>query len=92
MDDPPDGGIRRAQSLLEDLAAVSADGRLTELGHRMADLGFHPRMGAIAVHGQDHGQAQLAAEVVAVLDTGGIGGSEVAEAVRDLRAAAVRRL
>jgi ATP-dependent helicase HrpB len=44
LDPPPQGAFAQAQSLLRDLGAVDAGGRATAHGHRIAELGAHPRL------------------------------------------------
>lgn len=87
LDTPPADALDRARFLLDDLGALDARSRLTALGRRIANFGFHPRLGAIAAAATDpHGPGPgLAADVIAVLDAAGTGTSEVAEGVRSLR-------
>lgn len=95
MDPPPSSSLEHATSLLEELGALrlrrgttapGPDAQLTMLGRRLAGLGFHPRIGAIAALGEQRGEPGLAAEVAAVLEADGGDHLEVAEAVRSLRA------
>jgi ATP-dependent helicase HrpB len=95
MDPPPSSSLEHATSLLEELGALrlrrgtagsGPDAQLTPLGRRLASLGFHPRIGAIAALGEQRGEPALAAEVAAVLEADGGDHLEVAEAVRSLRA------
>ncbi len=86
VDSPPATSLESARSLLIDLGALGEDGRLTALGDAMAGLGFHPRLGAIALAGLERGRAELAAELVSVLDAGRSHSAEVVDAVRELRA------
>ena len=93
LDPPPAGALDRAADLLVELGALGADGRLTPTGRRTAEVGFHPRLGAIVAAAEpggrgDPGRGVLGAEVLAVLDAGGAGVSEVAEGVRALRSGA----
>jgi ATP-dependent helicase HrpB len=65
--DPPWGPpMAAANRLLADLGAIGADGRLTARGRALAELGFHPRLGAVVLAALDgplgsRGAAQLAA-------------------------------
>lgn len=96
LDPPPAASQARAVELLGELGAVvSRDGphggadslrnQLTGFGHRLARLGFHPRIGAIAADGSERGQTDLAAEIAAVLESDGGDHLEVSEAVRAVR-------
>lgn len=88
LDEPPDGAVRSAEGLLGLLGAVDGDGRLTPTGRELADVGFHPRLAAVAVEGRRAGDAELAADVVAVLETARSGDLDVVEHVRQLRTGA----
>ena len=80
--------VRSAEGLLGLLGAVDGDGRLTPTGRELADVGFHPRLAAVAVEGRRAGDAELAADVVAVLETARSGDLDVVEHVRQLRTGA----
>ncbi len=81
LDPPPAHALERAADLLRDLGALDAAGRLTARGKAIAALGFHPRIGAIATEaGRQH--AALAAEICALLETGGAGDIELSERIR----------
>lgn len=85
VDEPDPGGVARAAQLLEELGAVGSDGRLTARGRAMAEIGFHPRVAAVAIEGRRRGRADVAAEVIAVLETSRAGGTDLVERVRALR-------
>ncbi len=86
LDTPDARSVERAEQLLVALGAIDADGRQTERGRSMADIGFHPRFAAVALAGHELAQPELAAEVVAVLETSRSGGVDLVERVRELRA------
>lgn len=90
LDAPPQDAMERARTLLVQLGAVDTrdDGRaaLTAPGREMADIGFHPRLAAIARQGRRLGCTSLAAEVLAVLETSRSGEVDLTERVRLLRA------
>jgi ATP-dependent helicase HrpB len=46
LDAPPRGALTQAYALLQALAALSSDGRITDLGRRMLALGTAPRLAA----------------------------------------------
>ncbi|OOG40401.1 ATP-dependent helicase HrpB [Rhodanobacter sp. C05] len=49
LDPPPAGALAQARELLTNLAALTADGRITTLGRQMLELGATPRLGAAAL-------------------------------------------
>ena len=86
LDPPPPAPLDRAVALLTSLGALDDDGSLTARGRRMAGIGFHPRLAAVALAAEDHGiDAALTAEVLAVLETSRSGELDVAERVRSLQ-------
>ena len=85
LDTPDARSVERAEELLAALGAVDADGRQTDRGRSMADIGFHPRFAAVALAGLELSEPDLAAEVVAVLETSRSGGVDLVERVRELR-------
>ncbi|MFE7588392.1 ATP-dependent helicase HrpB [Kitasatospora sp. NPDC057512] len=66
-DAPPAGAMAAARQTLTALGAVSADGRATPRGVRLARTGLHPRLGRALVDGAAAVGARRAAEVVALL-------------------------
>jgi ATP-dependent helicase HrpB len=68
QDAPPTGALAAAQALLADLGALDGEGRITEPGRRMAQLGAHPRLAAMMLAAQDAGEAALAADIAALLE------------------------
>ncbi|GAB3872632.1 ATP-dependent helicase HrpB [Kibdelosporangium lantanae] len=66
-DQPPEGALRAGQAVLAQLGAI-ADGRPTDRGRRMAELGLHPRLARALLDGADRVGARNAANVVALLD------------------------
>ncbi|MEU4116314.1 ATP-dependent helicase HrpB [Kitasatospora sp. NPDC028055] len=66
-DAPPAGAMAAARQTLTALGAVSADGRATDRGVRLARTGLHPRLGRALVDGAAAVGARRAAEVVALL-------------------------
>ena len=49
LDPPPAGALAQARDLLGRLGALGSDGRITELGRRMLELGASPRLAAAAL-------------------------------------------
>jgi ATP-dependent helicase HrpB len=68
---PPEAALAAAESLLKRLGAL-ADGALSPVGRRMAELPLHPRLARLAVAGQDFGIPQLALRAAALLETGNL--------------------
>ena len=66
-DPPAAGALAAARALLADLGAVT-DGALTPLGRRMAQLGAHPRLGAMMLAAGSPETAALAADLAALLE------------------------
>ncbi|WP_344342954.1 helicase-related protein, partial [Kitasatospora putterlickiae] len=66
-DRPPTGAMAAARETLVALGAVSAEGRATPRGVRLARTGLHPRLARALVDGAPLVGADRAAEVVALL-------------------------
>jgi ATP-dependent helicase HrpB len=66
-DAPPEGALKAGQAVLEQLGAVE-NGRPTDRGRRMAELGLHPRLARALLDGAERVGARNAANVVALLD------------------------
>ena len=66
-DPPAAGALAAARALLADLGAV-AQGALTPLGRRMAQLGAHPRLAAMMLAASAPGTTALAADLAALLE------------------------
>lgn len=84
LDPPPRLGLERAQQLLDLLGACDGSGRLNGQGRRLAEIGFHPRLAAIALHGVSLGHGDLAAEVCALLETAGPGSVDLLDRLEAL--------
>ncbi|MEU2516566.1 ATP-dependent helicase HrpB [Streptomyces syringium] len=67
LDPPPSGAMAAAREVLVATGAVSADGRPTQRGLRMARVGLHPRLARALLDGAREVGARRAAEVVALL-------------------------
>lgn len=84
-DPPPEGALSAGTELLRTLGAITGDAAVTPRGARLADVGLHPRLARALLDGADEAGADLAAEVVALLDSGSAGDVDVEEALRYLR-------
>lgn len=100
LDAPPASAVSAARELLQRLAAVDADGRLTAHGRLVARLPLGPRIAHMLLLAASHGQAEEAAELAVLLEERGLGGnsSDIEERLRRLpgdrgaRAGQARRL
>ncbi len=64
---PPSGPLAAAGTLLGELGALS-DGKITDLGRRMARLGAHPRLSAMMLAAGTPPEAALACDIAALLE------------------------
>ena len=60
LDCPSAGGWAAARSLLQEMGCLEVSGSITDLGHRVLELGVHPRIGCVASSGFP-GAVELAA-------------------------------
>ena len=67
LDPPPTPALAQARTLLMELGALSADGRITREGEAMAALPLHPRLAHMALRAKERGQGRLAAAIAALL-------------------------
>jgi len=67
-DSPPAGAIKTATTLLTELGALDAAGKLTPRGRRMAELGATPRLAALMLAAETPGEQALAADLAALLE------------------------
>jgi ATP-dependent helicase HrpB len=77
LDPPPKAALAEGRSLLRELGAVDADGRITEEGRQLARLPLHPRLACMVALGAAAGAGLLAAEIAAVVSERGLGGGDV---------------
>jgi ATP-dependent helicase HrpB len=68
LDPPPAGALAAARSLLRELDALDADGRITPTGRAMARMGTHPRLARMMLAAADEGEKALAADLAALLE------------------------
>ncbi|MGF9760849.1 ATP-dependent helicase HrpB [Microvirga sp. 0TCS3.31] len=74
LDPPPAPALKEARALLQQLGALDAEGRITEVGHKLRDLPLPPRLARMVLLAGECGQARDAADVAAVLVERGLGG------------------
>ncbi|WP_460605545.1 ATP-dependent helicase HrpB [Jatrophihabitans fulvus] len=85
-DPPPGPALEAATDLLRRLGAVEADGRVTDRGRRMAELGVHPRLARAVLDGAPLVGGERARGIVALLSdeslTGRASGDDLAAVFR----------
>ena len=74
LDPPPAAALAQARRLLQELAAIDADGRITAFGRRLRALALPPRLAAMLIAAAADHQQELAADVAAILTERGLGG------------------
>lgn len=64
---PPAAALEAAESLLNQLGAVTSSGEVSELGRRMLRFAVHPRQARLIVEAESRGVGELGALVAALL-------------------------
>jgi ATP-dependent helicase HrpB len=77
LDPPPAPALKEATSLLRELDALDADGRITEEGKSLRALALPPRLARMIVDAHRYGAGEAAADIAAVLTERGLGGDSV---------------
>lgn len=77
LDPPPAPALAEARTLLTELDALDADGRITAEGHSLRALALPPRLARMIVDSYRHGAGLQAALCAAVLTERGLGGDSV---------------
>ena len=77
LDPPPAPALKEARSLLRELGALDADGRITAEGTSLRALALPPRLSRMIVDSQALGAGDEAAAIAAVLTERGLGGDSV---------------
>jgi ATP-dependent helicase HrpB len=77
LDPPPGPALKEAKSLLNELGALDADGRITAEGKRLRALALPPRLARMIVDSDRFGAGEPSAEIAAVLTERGLGGDSV---------------
>jgi len=77
LDSPPAPALKEARSLLRELGALDADGRITAEGKSLRELALPPRLARMIVDSHRLGAGREAAEIAAVLTERGLGGDSV---------------
>lgn len=77
LDPPPVPALAEARALLTELAAIDADGRITETGHRMRGLALPVRLAHMLAEAARSGHANEASELAVLLGERGLGGNDI---------------
>ncbi|ANE47632.1 ATP-dependent helicase [Paenibacillus swuensis] len=67
LDPPPAPAYAQARALLRRLGALTEAGAITPHGHRMAELGLHPRLAHMLLRAQEMGWSRQACDLAALL-------------------------
>ena len=77
LDPPPQAALTEAKSLLIELGAIDAQGRITDEGRQLRALPLPPRLARMVVDAAREGAAQTAALIAAILSERGLGGTDI---------------
>ncbi|UWU77586.1 ATP-dependent helicase HrpB [Bradyrhizobium huanghuaihaiense] len=77
LDPPPQPAWKEAKSLLSELNALDADGRITAEGKSLRALALPPRLARMIVDSHRAGAGEDAAEIAAIITERGLGGDSV---------------
>ena len=83
-DQPPAGTWAEAHALLVALGVLTAEGRPTALGRRVAELPLHPRLGRMVTQAHDRGLGWMAVVAATLLDERDVVGGRRDERSADL--------
>jgi ATP-dependent helicase HrpB len=76
LDSPPQAALGEARTLLTELGALNAAGRITDEGRRLRHLPLPPRLARMVVDAAKDGAGETAAAIAAVLTERGLGGDD----------------
>lgn len=87
LDPPPAPALKEARQLLVSLHALDENGAITPQGQAIRALALPPRLARMVIEAAKLGEAQLAADLAAVLVERGLGGERIdlAERVENFR-------
>jgi ATP-dependent RNA helicase HrpB len=74
LDPPPQSALSEAKTLLSELGALDAQGRITDEGRKLRALPLPPRLARMVVDAAAEGAGEPAAQIAAVLTERGLGG------------------
>jgi ATP-dependent helicase HrpB len=76
LDPPPAAALSEARRRLQELGAITEEGRLTEHGSAIARLPLEPRLAHMLIEGAERGLGQAAADAAVLLTERGLGGND----------------
>jgi len=82
LDPPPRPALAEAKSLLTELGAIDADGRITDEGRKLIRLPLPPRLARMVVDAGAEGSARIAAMIAVLIGERGLGGDDLDLRVR----------
>ena len=82
LDPPPRAALAEARSLLTELGAIDADGRITDEGRKLIRLPLPPRLARMVVDAGAEGSARIAAMIAVLIGERGLGGDDLDLRVR----------
>ena len=82
LDPPPRPALAEAKSLLTELGAIDADGRITDEGRKFIRLPLAPRLARMVVDAGAEGSARTAAKIAVLIGERGLGGDDLDLRVR----------
>lgn len=77
LDPPSSAALNEARTLLRELGAIDAEGRITDEGRSLRQLPLPPRLARMVVDAAREGAGLMAADIAAVLTERGLGGDDV---------------
>ena len=77
IDPPPQAAMTEAKTLLLELGAIDAQGRITDEGRKLRQLPLPPRLARMVVDAGGEGAGAEAAAIAAILTERGLGGDDV---------------
>jgi ATP-dependent helicase HrpB len=77
LDPPPAPALKEAKSLLRELGALDADGRITAEGQSLRALALPPRLARMIVDSHRLGAGEQAADIAVILTERSLGGDSV---------------
>ena len=77
LDPPPNAAMNEARTLLTEIGALDAQGRITDEGRKLRALPLPPRLARMVVDAGEKGAGDTAANIAAVLTERGLGGDDV---------------
>ncbi len=76
LDPPPAAALQAARDELNTIAALDADGRITDAGKRIRALPLPPRLARMVISAAENGAGRDAADIAAILVERGLGGND----------------